>query len=101
MTRSANRTAYAALVLAALPLNLIPVFGVLSAVVLLNEQLVKAQLVGGFLVVAGVAAAQLGGTPVFASGESVPETSSIAAQTTREPSLSMTKRRVSAGCVAR
>ena len=42
-----------------LPLNLIPVFGVLSAVVLLDERLVTAQLLGAGLVVAGLGAAQL------------------------------------------
>jgi len=42
-----------------LPLNLIPVFGVLSAVVLLDERLVTTQLLGGLLVVAALRAAQL------------------------------------------
>ena len=42
------------------PLNLIPVFGVASAVVLLNERLVTAQLLGAGLVLVGLCAAQLG-----------------------------------------
>ncbi len=42
-----------------LPLNLIPVFGVLSAVVLLGERLVPVQLLGACIVVAGLGAAQL------------------------------------------
>jgi drug/metabolite transporter (DMT)-like permease len=40
--------------------NLIPVFGVLAAMVLLDERLVVAQLLGAVLVVAGLGAAQLG-----------------------------------------
>lgn len=43
----------------ALPLNLIPVFGVLSAVVLLDERLLPIQLLGVGLVVVGLGAAQL------------------------------------------
>jgi drug/metabolite transporter (DMT)-like permease len=42
-----------------LPLNLIPVFGVLFAVALLKERLMTAQLLGGLLVVAGLGTAQL------------------------------------------
>ena len=54
-----------------LPLNLIPVFGVVSAVVLLGERLVTMQLLGGLLVVAGLAAAQLGATDDSPSREAV------------------------------
>jgi len=42
-----------------LPLNLIPVFGVLSAVVLLGERLGVTQVLGGCLVVVGLGAAQV------------------------------------------
>jgi drug/metabolite transporter (DMT)-like permease len=44
---------------AGLPLNLIPVFGVVFAVALLHETLVTVQLLGGLLVVVGLVAAQL------------------------------------------
>ena len=43
-----------------LTLNLIPVFGVISAFVLLNERLTAAQFVGAALIVSGLGAAQLG-----------------------------------------
>lgn len=42
-----------------LPLNLIPVFGVLFAVAFLHERLLAAQLLGGLLVLTGLVAAQL------------------------------------------
>jgi drug/metabolite transporter (DMT)-like permease len=54
-----------------LPLNLIPVFGVLSAVVLLDERLVTTQLLGGLLVVVGLGAAQLG-PPDYVAGADAP-----------------------------
>jgi drug/metabolite transporter (DMT)-like permease len=41
-------------------LNLIPVFGVLVAVVLLGEHLARVQLLGAALVVAGLGAAAAG-----------------------------------------
>lgn len=43
-------------------LNLIPVFGILAAVVLLDEHLMVTQLLGAGLVVVGLGAAQLGAT---------------------------------------
>ena len=54
------------------PLNLIPVFGVASSVVLLNEHLVTAQLLGAGLVLVGLCAAQLGTTEGAAAIESTP-----------------------------
>ena len=55
-----------------LPLNLIPVFGVLSAVVLLNERLVVTQLLGACLVIAGLGAAQLEATDAVAPSSNDP-----------------------------
>jgi len=59
-----------------LPLNLIPVFGVLSAVALLNERLVATQLLGGLLIVVGLGAAQLGVTDDSPSAGNAPKTCS-------------------------
>jgi drug/metabolite transporter (DMT)-like permease len=56
-----------------LPLNLIPVFGVLFAVALLNERLTTTQLLGGLVVVVGLAASQLRVSDQSAAAENMPQ----------------------------